>query len=64
MDRGEKTLLTFGVNEETNIDEFYRFMIKNISFEKVLRLYELLESRIRGYDVSKDVYCRELKERE
>lgn len=56
--------VTFGVNEDTNIDEFYRFMITNISFEKVLRLYELLESRIRGYDISKDVYCCELKERE
>lgn len=57
---GEK--LTYEVNENTNIDEFYRFMIKNISFEKVLRLYELLESRIRGYDISKDVYVCELKE--
>ena len=60
MDMKEK--LTFGINEDTNIDEFYKFMVTNISFEKVLRLYELLESRIRGYDISKDVYCCELKE--
>ena len=62
IEKNKPSKVTFEVNADTNIDEFYRFMITNISFEKVLRLHELLESRIRGYDISKDVYCCELKE--
>lgn len=45
MAKEKEEKLTFGVNEDTKGIELYDFISKNMKFEEVIRLYELLDMR-------------------